>query len=76
MKIRLTGNGKIFTAETWEDLLKTLKDSTWFTCNEIEYMAGVNKRIMVLCGKEIEYSDAETFLKELARLNILEIEEG
>lgn len=72
MYIKL-GNGKKIHGQDWKEVLKNLKESTWFDQTIKEYMAGVAERAQTFSGSRIEYSDAETFLKELERIGIIRI---
>ncbi len=71
--IMILKNGKKIYGETWEELLLNLKRSTYFKQTVDEYMAGVAERAKVFDGSELQYEDAESFLKELGRIGIVSI---
>ncbi len=69
----LLNNGKRIYGKCYNELVKNLKDSTWFDQTVEEYMKQTAERARIFTGNDIRYEDAETFLKELERLEIISI---
>ena len=76
IKIRIST--KIYESDTWEGALEEIKKSTWnHDLPTKEYMGIVNQRNFLMNGRTLNFHNAETFLKELARyggITILESE--
>lgn len=66
-------NGKKIYGQTWKELLKNLKNSTYYKQTMDEYMAGVAARAQTMDGSKLQYTDEETFLKELERIKAITI---
>lgn len=72
-------NGKRISGKTWEEVVENLKNSTYSFAGQSveEYMKGTAERVWILKREGINYTDAESFLKELFKLDVLQgIDEG
>lgn len=75
IKIKTEDNAR-FEATSWEKLVSAMKLDMFVPPKTREnYMDGVAKRSEMYDGSQIEYSNAEEFIKELQRIGvIIEIE--
>lgn len=64
-------DNKRFEAETFEDLVSSMKLDAWLPHNRNEYMKEVARRCKVWDGRGIEYSTAEEFISELRRVDVI-----
>jgi hypothetical protein len=72
-------NGKRISGRTWEEVVKNLKNTANFLAEQSveEYMKGTAERVWIFRQGRINYTDAESFLKGLYQLGILQrVEEG
>lgn len=68
-------NGKRISGNTWKEVVRNLKNSTYFFTRQSieEYMAGVADRVQELRQEQIQYTDAESFIHELERVEIIRV---
>jgi hypothetical protein len=76
IKMQITlNNGKKISGETWEEIVENLKNGTQFIeLSAEDYMRGTARRVIISGFGEMNYQDAESFIKELERLEIITIE--
>lgn len=64
----------LFKAETFDDMVMQLKLESWLQPKtKKEFMEGLANRAKVWHGKRIRYSNAEQFIRELARISVIKI---
>lgn len=74
MQITLN-NGKKISGETWEEIVRNLKNTSQFIGQEAEeYMWETARRVIISGFGVMNYQDAESFIRELGRLKIITIE--
>jgi len=64
--------GKTYEAETYERLITVLARTSYLQESKFDYMANVAKRCNIWNGAEIEYHNAESFIKELQRVGVVQ----
>ncbi len=67
-------DGKQIYASDATEFVTNIRNSSMYPCNDINaYMAEFAKRVYLLYGNSIQFNDANEFLSELIRLNIVYI---
>jgi len=66
-------NGEAYGAANWDDLAELVKMSTPLTppATVDKWMGNVGYRAEEFYGKKLEYTDSESFFRELFRVGIL-----
>jgi hypothetical protein len=66
-------NGEAYGAANWDDLAELVKMSTPLTPPDTigKWMDNVSYRSQEFYGKKLQYTDAESFFRELFRVGIL-----
>lgn len=62
-----------FEADSYEELVASMKLEMWLPQSKEDYMAGVAKRCEVWDGSKIEYGTAEEFIQELRRFGVIKM---
>lgn len=67
-------NGKVDTADSWQDLLDTLRAAQWAKYDEIKFREVMKRRAIVWSGSKINIDgNAEQFIRELEYARLLVI---
>ncbi|MZP28700.1 hypothetical protein GTO91_03070 [Heliobacterium undosum] len=62
-------DGLVIEGNTFDDVVRNLWTDSWDNSSTVEdFMAAVQQRVILQTGREISFSDCESFLRELQRL--------